>query len=111
MNSIARMVNGIFSVIGILMGLTFFLLSGLMTAFIPNAAAYAAVTAMLPVIIIVVSIIGLYGVIRNNKKIQIAFDICLLPGWYVGTLIGGVCLVLFYLDSKGKESQSAVSNN
>lgn len=109
MNSVARIINGFCSVIGVFLGLLGFLLSGLMASFVPEVAAFAALTTLLPFIIIILSLIGLYGVIKNNIKIQIAFDICLLPAWYAGTVIGGLCLLFFYVSNKKQHATQAQS--
>ncbi|AVO99082.1 TPA: hypothetical protein QCI11_004000 [Enterobacter ludwigii] len=107
MNVIARIINGFCSVIGVFLGLLGFLLSGVMASFVPEVAAFTALTTLLPFIIILLSVIGLYGVIKNNIKIQIAFDICLLPAWYIGTVIGGLCLLIFYISNKNSMLQNS----
>lgn len=100
MNSIARIINGLTSVSGILLGLLCFLLSGIASSFFPGMAGFAALVAALPVVIVFISVVGLYGVIKNNIKVQIAFDVCLLPAWHVGTLIGAISLLLFFIGNK-----------
>lgn len=106
MISIARFINGLTSVLGILLGLLCFALSGIASSFFPGMAGFAALIAALPVVIVFISVVGLYGVIKNNARMQIAFDICLLPAWHVGTLIGGISLLLFFPGNK-KGTQNA----
>ncbi|WP_435952670.1 hypothetical protein [Dryocola sp. BD626] len=100
MNSTARIINGFCSIIGIFMGLLSFMLSGIFMMLFPGMASFAALISFMPFIIILLSIIGLFGSIKNNLKVQVAFDICLLPVWYVGTALGGICLILFYFAHK-----------
>lgn len=104
MASVVRIVNGIISVLGIFTGLLAFLLSGLMASFFPTMVA---LVAFLPFVILIISLIGLYGVVKDSWKVQLAFDICLLPAWYVGTVIGGLCLVLFGIDYYQQKKTSA----
>ncbi|EPM9358876.1 hypothetical protein ACTT3R_001840 [Enterobacter ludwigii] len=52
MNVIARIINGFCSVIGVFLGLLGFLLSGVMASFVPEVAAFTALTTLLPFIII-----------------------------------------------------------
>lgn len=79
MNVIARIINGFCSVIGVFLGLLGFLLSGVMASFVPEVAAFTALTTLLPFIIILLSVIGLYGVIKNNikYKLHLIFACCL----------------------------------
>ena len=83
-----------FSVVGLLMGIVCFLLSGIASSAFPGIASMAVLIYILPFVIFLLSAIGLYGVIKKNVKAQMAFDICLLPAWYVGTVVGGICLLL-----------------
>ena len=56
-------------------------------------------------------VVGLYGVIKNNARAQIAFDICLLPAWHVGTLIGGISLLFFFLRNKKCTQNAQIKAN
>ncbi|WP_428945855.1 hypothetical protein ACQK5W_07695 [Pantoea sp. FN060301] len=109
MNSVARIINGFCCVIGVFIGLLGFLLSGLMVSLFPGVEVFAALITLVPFIVIILSVIGIYGVIKNNIKIQMAFDICLLPAWYVGTVIGGLCLLFFYLSYRKQHATQAQS--
>lgn len=100
MKTLARIINGFCSVVGLLIGVASFLLSGIASSVFPDMASLAFLVSIFPFVIFLLSAIGLYGVIKNNVKAQMAFDICLLPAWYVGTVVGGICLLLLLLNNK-----------
>jgi hypothetical protein len=98
MLSLIRVVNFMVSIIFLIGGVLSFFLGGMLIGIFPEFAAFSMLFAILPIVLIFLSILGLYGVLNNNIKVQMAFDILLLPFWNVGTVVGAVCLILFLVE-------------
>gem|GEM_PF-2941992 len=101
MQPIVRIVNCIISIIFLLTSFLGLALSEVFKALLPDLGDMNFLFSYLPFVLIAISVLGLYGVVTNNVNAIVAFDIILLPFWNVGTIVGGICLVILVVDKCG----------
>lgn len=106
MNTVVRILLGvmglffaIFAVLGLVMG-------GMFGAFF--GASAGSMMLVYQVGIIALAVLGLWSALTGNRACEWAFSIILLPFWYVGTIIGAVCIALLWVAQQQRaDSQPA----
>ncbi|CAG9295103.1 hypothetical protein [Celerinatantimonas diazotrophica] len=90
----------IFAVLGLVMG-------GMFGAFF--GAGAGSLMLVYQVGTIALAVLGLWSAFTGNRACEWAFSIILLPFWYVGTLIGAICIALLWVAQQGTaDTQSAM---
>ncbi len=108
MITISRMLIGLLSLILFLVALLGFVFSGVMTGYFGLPADSGFMLLFLPAIGLIISIFGFWATISNSRAGLIAFSIFSLTFWYIGTLVGVVCLLLL-LCSPPTEAEDSTS--
>ncbi len=106
MGALSKFLIGAVSVFFLLLGIAGILLSGLFASMIQGVGALSSLMAFMPFILICLSVLGFWSVIKDVRPAQYTVAIFVLLGWPAGTVVGAIIIATLLL-SEGKASKSA----
>ncbi|MFM2479478.1 hypothetical protein [Celerinatantimonas sp. MCCC 1A17872] len=106
MNTVIRILLGVMGVFFGIFAALGFVFSGMFSAYF--GAGTAGLMAFYQFATIALTILGLWSAFTGNRVCEWAFSFILLPLWYVGTIIGAICIVLLIMVQQGdSDAQSS----
>lgn len=111
MNMLVRVLVGFGGISSVLMGL-FFLGGGQMFegAFASEGVDIGfSIFSTIAIAALLVGALGCWGAFGDNKLAACIFCVLSLPGWYVGTIYGVICLGLIFMSKQQTAEQDATA--
>ncbi len=109
MQTIAKIIIGIASTIQLLIAILSFFMAGMFTGIF--GPGLASLMSILPFILLLISILGFWSIIKNNRAGQFAYSILLALGWPAGTILGIITIVLLIAGGSTSTVKPVTENN